>query len=97
MAAAASGQLLGVGLPAAHGPVAEHEPASWPPLPEPQAKVAASAGVVKEVVVSGISVSIANTATNPLGARGWLLAGPQCGFDGVDNARADSAGVLCAR
>ncbi|KIZ07023.1 brown fat uncoupling protein 1 [Monoraphidium neglectum] len=33
---------------------------------DPEAKVAASAGVVKEVVVSGISVSIANTATNPL-------------------------------
>lgn len=40
--------------------------AQWPPLPEAQAKVAASSGVLKEVVVSGISVSIANTATNPL-------------------------------
>ncbi|KAI8466412.1 MAG: mitochondrial carrier domain-containing protein [Monoraphidium minutum] len=60
--AAAGGQLLG--MPAAHD--IEREPAAWPPLPEPQAKAAASAGVVAEVMVSGISVSIANTATNPL-------------------------------
>jgi hypothetical protein len=60
--------------------VEEREPAAWPPLPEAQAKAAASSGVVKEVLVSGVSVSIANTVTNPLGerlanwaagARGW--------------------------
>lgn len=45
---------------------AEKEPAAWPPLPEPQARVAASSGIVKEVLVSGVSVSIANTVTNPL-------------------------------
>lgn len=65
-AVAASGQILDGVVPQGKTEV-PHEPASWPPLPEPQAKVAASAGVFKEVFVSGISVSIANTTTNPLG------------------------------
>lgn len=56
------------------------EPAAWPPLPESQAKVAASHGVIQEVLVSGVSVSIANTTTNPLGERG--------GGAGWDEARA---------
>jgi hypothetical protein len=70
VAAAAGGQLLDGVLPPAviNEPQAAKEPAAWPPLPEAQAKVAASSGIVKEVVVSGVSVSIANTITNPLGA-----------------------------
>ena len=69
MAAVAAGsQLLdGVRLP---GAIDEQEQAAWPPLPEPQARVAATAGVGKEFLVSGVSVSIANTVTNPLGEPG---------------------------
>ncbi|GBF92466.1 mitochondrial carrier protein [Raphidocelis subcapitata] len=68
VAAAAGGQLLdGVaGIGGAGAAEVEHEPAAWPPLPEPQARVAASAGIAQEVLVSGVSVSIANTVTNPL-------------------------------
>lgn len=78
VAAVASGQLLdGVRVPGldpapapAPAPGAKDAEAQWPPLVEPQARAAASSGILKEVLVSGVSVSVANTATNPLGALG---------------------------
>ena len=104
MVAAAAGQLLdGVQIPgleaapatATTQPGADREPAAWPPLPEPQAKVAASAGVAKEVLVSGVSVSIANTVTNPLGARQG--GGEDCAAGGLGKPSGTQTGTAPPR